>query len=126
LACQSRCSKIVGYYLDSGHVNYGFLYSGGTYTTLDDPSASHAYDDGTVAAGINREGDIVGYYLDQTGTHGFLAIPEAITGVPESSTWAMMLIGFAGLGFAFSKWPSGTRKASAGHVKPRPILAAPS
>jgi len=24
----------------------------------------------------------------------------SITGVPESSTWAMLLVGFAGLGFA--------------------------
>jgi PEP-CTERM motif len=24
-------------------------------------------------------------------------------GVPEASTWAMMLLGFAGLGFAFSR-----------------------
>jgi hypothetical protein len=38
----------------------------------------------------------LGYYFDQTGAHGFLAIPA----VPEPSTWAMMLIGFAGLGFA--------------------------
>jgi len=27
--------------------------------------------------------------------------PDAISGVPEPTTWAMMLIGFAGLGFAF-------------------------
>jgi hypothetical protein len=25
---------------------------------------------------------------------------SAVTGVPESSTWAMLLLGFAGLGFA--------------------------
>jgi hypothetical protein len=30
---------------------------------------------------------------DQIGT--------AVSGAPEPSTWAMMLIGFAGLGFAF-------------------------
>jgi hypothetical protein len=26
--------------------------------------------------------------------------PDAISGVPELSTWAMMLLGFAGLGYA--------------------------
>jgi hypothetical protein len=31
--------------------------------------------------------------------------------VPESSTWALMLIGFAGIGFA------GYRRARAGHAK---------
>jgi PEP-CTERM motif len=33
-------------------------------------------------------------------TIGLLANPVA-QGVPEPSTWAMMLLGFAGLGFAF-------------------------
>jgi PEP-CTERM motif len=28
-----------------------------------------------------------------------LAIAEAVTSVPEPSTWAMLLIGFAGIGF---------------------------
>jgi hypothetical protein len=46
----------VGYYIDSGHVSYGSLYSGGAYTTLNDP--------------------LVGYYLDQTGACGFLASQE--------------------------------------------------
>jgi hypothetical protein len=32
-------------------------------------------------------------------------------GIPESSTWAMMLLGFAGLAFA------GYRSAKAGHAK---------
>jgi hypothetical protein len=30
-------------------------------------------------------------------------LPEPI-GVPEPSTWAMMLLGFAGLGFAFRQF----------------------
>jgi hypothetical protein len=38
--------------------------------------------------------------VDSSGaSQGFLATP--ISGVPEPSTWAMMLLGFAGLGFAF-------------------------
>jgi probable HAF family extracellular repeat protein len=38
------------------------------YTTLNDPSATM----GTVARGINATGQIVGYYTNATGTHGFL------------------------------------------------------
>ena len=30
-----------------------------------------------------------------------LATTGAVSGVPEPSTWAMMLIGFAGIGFVF-------------------------
>jgi PEP-CTERM motif len=50
--------------------------------------------------GINDASLIVGYYLGSgiNREHGFLASGSA---VPEPSTWAMMLIGFAGLGFAF-------------------------
>jgi probable HAF family extracellular repeat protein len=46
----------------------GFLYSAGTFTTLDDPVATA----GTSASGINAAGQIVGSYTDGTGTHGFL------------------------------------------------------
>jgi PEP-CTERM motif len=68
-------SQIVGYY-DVDSVVRGFLYSEGIYTTLVDSSY-------TYALGINDPGQIVGLTF----------------GVPEPSTWAMMLIGFAGLGF---------------------------
>jgi probable HAF family extracellular repeat protein len=49
----------------------------------------------TVASGINDRGDIIGYGDYQGGlVYGFLLTP-----VPEPSTWIMMLVGFAGLGF---------------------------
>ena len=55
----------------------------------------------TRAVGINKVGDIVGYghFTDAThnGIYGFLLTPVA---APELSTWAMLLLGFAGLGFA--------------------------
>jgi hypothetical protein len=41
---------------------------------------------------------------------GDIAFGGAVEAVPEPSTWAMMLIGFAGLGFA------GYRRARAGHA----------
>ena len=59
--------QIVGYLLQ-WHRHHGFLYSGGTYTTLDDPLATG----GTTASGINDAGQIVGTYFNGTGSHGFL------------------------------------------------------
>jgi hypothetical protein len=95
---------IVGYYLDSLNRQHGFLFSRGNYTTLDDPLGIN----GTYATGISDASVIVGYYLSNGFNsdgeflasigHGFLASTSA---VPEPSTWAMMLLGFAGLGLAF-------------------------
>ncbi|MGD0932611.1 MAG: hypothetical protein ABR902_18340, partial [Candidatus Korobacteraceae bacterium] len=46
---------VVGYYLDTQYGNYhGFLYSGGTYTTIDDPAGT------TFPEGINNAGVITG------------------------------------------------------------------
>jgi uncharacterized membrane protein len=57
---------IVGFYEASGAA-HGFLLSGGTYTTLDDPLGIH----GTSAGGINDMGQIVGGYQDSASqTHG--------------------------------------------------------
>jgi probable HAF family extracellular repeat protein len=61
--------QIVGYYL-AGGAAHGFLYSGGIYTTLDDPDPLAT---ATFAQGINNAGQIVGYYRDSNGNaHGFL------------------------------------------------------
>jgi len=54
-----------GYHSPTG--THGFLLSGGTYTTLDDPSATMA----TGAGKINNLGQIVGTYSDASGDHGF-------------------------------------------------------
>src|SRR5262249_13169794 len=46
----------------------GFLLSGGTYATIDYPSASQ-----TIPQGINDNGQIVGGYFDSSGVlHSFL------------------------------------------------------
>src|SRR5262249_55974643 len=64
--------QIAGYYLDGSNSSHGFLLSGGTYTTLDDPLAS-AVAGGTAALGINGAGQIIGYYRDASFKyHGFL------------------------------------------------------
>jgi len=54
-------------------VVHSFLLSHGQYTTLDDPNAGTAANQGTFAEGINNRGQITGYYVDAEGaTHGFL------------------------------------------------------
>jgi probable HAF family extracellular repeat protein len=86
--------QIVGYYLDAndpGQVQ-SFVYSNGIYTEIV-PQNSYL----SAAFGINDAGDIVGYYDDYAGSLGYLAIPVPVP-VPEFSTWAMLLIGFASLG----------------------------
>jgi probable HAF family extracellular repeat protein len=51
------------------------------------------------ATGINDRGQIVGYGQSPQGvTTAFLLTPVPVP-VPEPSAWAMMLVGFAGLGY---------------------------
>ena len=72
--------QITGYYFDSNGAAHGFLYSGGTWTTLNDPFATN----GTFAEGINNKGQIVGRYLEYNSSdpvnpflsHGFIATPR--------------------------------------------------
>lgn len=65
----NNAGQIVGYY-NSTSGDHGFLYNGGTYTTLDYPLGAPR---GTYATGINNFGQIVGYYIDNSGgAHGFI------------------------------------------------------
>src|SRR5262249_4045185 len=64
--------QIVGYY-DSNGSERGFIYSGGTYTPLDDPLSARGGTSGTDGDGINDAGQVVGLYADIHGLeHGFL------------------------------------------------------
>jgi hypothetical protein len=82
--------EIVGFYLDAMGFQHGYIDNGGVFTTFD-PAGSA----GTTIAGLNDLGQIVGFYTNASGSVvGFVGTP-----VPEASTWAMMLAGFAGLGF---------------------------
>jgi hypothetical protein len=67
--------------------------------TIDPPGSISTY-----ASSINGKGQIAGFYNNNVngnsgGTNfSFLADPSGpISAVPEPATWAMMLIGFAGI-----------------------------
>jgi uncharacterized membrane protein len=66
----------VGSYADAASVEHGFLSSGGTFTAINFPGAT-----GTVAAGINTVGDIVGGWSDTVGSHGFVLAAGVFTSV---------------------------------------------
>src|ERR1051326_3672747 len=65
---------IVGFYT-AGGIIHGFLFRGGSYSTIDVPGAQPP----TVPLGINAQGDIVGFYGGFTNEHGFLLRNGAIT-----------------------------------------------
>ena len=91
----NNSGQVVGAYGDiGGNGSHGFLYSGGSYTTIDDPlgikviSGPHNIPT-TEAFGINNLGQIVGLYEDNSGIHGFLdnmGIYTTLDGPPGSVT----------------------------------------
>jgi len=111
--------QIIGDFVDGSHQFKSFIYSNGVYTTDSLPGGEMSY-------GINNAGDIVGGDIllshdEQLTNLIFPENPGLIVGgtlgtglndqgqvvgiyfgrsVPEPSTWAMLLLGFAGIGFA--------------------------
>jgi uncharacterized membrane protein len=81
----------------SAHAQYATEWSGGSVINLGGVSGCFE----GVANAINGAGQVVG-----SGQ----AVGCSAGAVPEPSTWAMMLLGFAGLGFA------GYRRAKRGHA----------
>lgn len=102
--------QVTGEYFDSQNNGYGYLYTNGRFTIVQDPNASAAMG-GTDPFAVNDLDQIAGWYYDAQGNiHSFLATPRlglfALTAavpladpVPEPSTWAMMAVAFAGLGW---------------------------
>ncbi len=92
--------EIVGFYTDADGNQHGYIDNSGVFTSFDPPGSAS-----TTINGLNDKGDIVGFYTSASADAviGFVGTP-----VPEPSTWAMMLLGFAGFGFL------GYRKARQG------------
>jgi hypothetical protein len=75
----------------SGFPPDGIVFLGDTFRTLT-ISITEIYGGGT--SGFPNPGDIGSVVVDATLPDGFY-----VRGVPEPSTWAMMILGFAGVGF---------------------------
>jgi hypothetical protein len=62
----NNAGQIVGNWVDSSHCPHGYLFSGGAYTSIDNPNAVCA-NGGTGLWGINDAGQISGLYYGATG-----------------------------------------------------------
>ena len=98
----------VGYYGDSTTSQHGFLYNTntGVYTFLDDPAEQFSNGvEVTQITGINKAGEITGFYTDANGvSHGFVGCPAgencanlSAAQTPEPASW---MLGGLGLGLA--------------------------
>ena len=83
----NNAGQIVGYYVGSDGKTHGFLYSGGSYITIDDPLNT----DLSEALDINSAGQIVGVYNNATGLHGFLLTITPNPPPPGGTTCDMVL-----------------------------------
>jgi probable HAF family extracellular repeat protein len=73
----NNAGQIVGGFQDSTGA-HGFLYSGGSFTTIDVPGATTGT---TVAFGINDASEVVGSFYDGAGSHGFLYSGGSFTAI---------------------------------------------
>jgi hypothetical protein len=68
----NNSDEVVGTYAGTGTIVHGFIWSGGTLRTLDDPHGVGT----TTINGLNDKGDIVGFYSVGAIVHGFLGVPS--------------------------------------------------
>jgi uncharacterized membrane protein len=79
----------VGYYEDAGGAQLGFRRDRkGRFTTVNPPGASH-----TIPVGINERGQVVGYYLDAGGSHGFRRDGKGLTTIDVPGAVATLALG---------------------------------
>ena len=90
-------------FVDNSHVGgvaapVSIVIDGTTY--LNPPSATPSPPEVIDITGLHLTGNSVTVTLSNPDSWVFMSQAQFITGVPEPSTWAMMLLGFAGLGCA--------------------------
>src|SRR5438067_5241211 len=80
--------QIVGGYVDNLNKEHGFLYTAGTYVTLDVPGATF-----TLAFGINSAGQIVGVFVDSNSKqHGFLFSNGSFTTIDNPNPAVLLTV----------------------------------
>jgi hypothetical protein len=81
-----------------GNFSYGITYGGGNANTLSFTITNEVLGSSTFSSGgdpnVLFAADIAG-----NSNTGAVGGSDLVTGVPEPSTWAMMIFGFAGVGF---------------------------
>lgn len=98
----NNAGVIVGYYVDSTDGYHGFIYSGGTFTTIDYSGCVGTV--GTELTGINNYGVIVGHcgifnegFVDQNGTFTVINPAPALTSFSINGiNDAGQMVGFGG------------------------------
>ena len=88
----NNLGQVVGFYNDAAGNPHGFIYSNGSFTSLDDNAAPATQ---TTINGINNLGQIVGFALETNGnTVGFVGAPLV---VPEPSLLSLLALGSTAL-----------------------------
>jgi hypothetical protein len=115
--------QITGEYQVGGEA-HSFLYSGGTYTTIDDPLGVATY-----AQAINDAGQIAGWYADSSGlAHGFPYSGSTYTTIddplatPGGGTYTFA-INTSGQLTGFYQDSSGTSHAFLATPIPNPVMS---
>jgi probable HAF family extracellular repeat protein len=87
----NNLGQVVGFYNDAAGNPHGFIYSNGSFTSLDDNAGPATR---TTINGINNLGQIVGFALENGNTVGFVGAPLV---VPEPSLLSLLALGSTAL-----------------------------
>jgi hypothetical protein len=118
-------SVMVFYQLSANGDSNAFLTvsAGGQSFTANGPNATPGFVPSTTFTFTGSGSDTItlsaqthagNWYVDDVSVNGL----APSSGVPEPSTWAMMLLGFAGLGLAFRR----SRRKVSNKLRPKPIF----
>jgi hypothetical protein len=110
LASSFAANYLVGGQNVSSVLTANFIDAGNGAFAMTTPIGSHTFTGGvngsfgpinTAVAGLTTFSETEQFVITYAGAADVQANSQISSGVPEPSTWAMMLLGFAGLGFAF-------------------------